>query len=664
MATIRIPIQRLEAQFAATEANRDERTIPMTFYAGAKVLQFNWDQGLHNLTLSMDPGAVRLNRLNSGKAPFTLGHADANQPMSTIGVVGNARVEGGRATADVRFSKRADVEPIFADVLDGILTNVSVGASILRMKEVTADGDKIKSFVASQWEPYAVALVSVGADPKACFSGSTEAETECEIEFAASAVVAPEVVPEVVVEARATCPQEKAMAEDTKPIPVPVAETVPNLAEVTLKAQTAERSRVLEITKIANVGKLDAALAAQHVEAGTSVEAFREFAFNELAKRAAENPTIGHRSMSGGRDEADTRRDGFRAALLNRANPAAFPLKSGDLGYDHRGMANMGLLRVAEECVRASGKNPNHMSSTQIAEFAMSTSDFPYILASTADASLKAGYAKAPNSWQLISGRRTVNNFKTQSLLDAGVVATFPQVPESGEFEHGHAHESKDTFKVLTYGQIINFTRQTIINDTLGALTDIPAQLGQKAGVRQATLIWGALTTNGTLFDGVALFELASHANYLASGTAISVDSIGVGRKVMRAQTDVAGDVIDNPPKFLVVPCGKEQLALQYTMPPGTGAYVPTTAATSNPWAGSLTVIAEPRLDTASATGWYLFADPNVRPVLIAVYLAGNEGVFSETRQGFDIDGVEWKARMDFGAGVVDFRGAYFNAGA
>ena len=52
------------------------------------------------------------------------------------------------------------------------------------------------------------------------------------------------------------------------------------------------------------------------------------------------------------------------------------------------------------------------------------------------------------------------------------------------------------------------------------------------------------------------------------------------------------------------------------------------------------------------------------RAVLIAVSLAGNAGVFSETRQGFDIDGVEWKARMDFGAGVVDYRGAYLNAGA
>jgi len=35
-----------------------------------------------------------------------------------------------------------------------------------------------------------------------------------------------------------------------------------------------------------------------------------------------------------------------------------------------------------------------------------------------------------------------------------------------------------------------------------------------------------------------------------------------------------------------------------------------------------------------------------------------------EVRLGFDVDGVEIKARLDFGAGGIDFRGAYSNPGA
>ena len=44
-------------------------------------------------------------------------------------------------------------------------------------------------------------------------------------------------------------------------------------------------------------------------------------------------------------------------------------------------------------------------------------------------------------------------------------------------------------------------------------------------------------------------------------------------------------------------------------------------------------------------------------------FLEGQEGVFIETRMGFDVDGVEIKARLDFGAKAIDWRGLYKNPG-
>jgi hypothetical protein len=38
-------------------------------------------------------------------------------------------------------------------------------------------------------------------------------------------------------------------------------------------------------------------------------------------------------------------------------------------------------------------------------------------------------------------------------------------------------------------------------------------------------------------------------------------------------------------------------------------------------------------------------------------YLEGQQGVYIETKQGFEVDGVEIKARMDFGAAAIDYRG-------
>ena len=55
----------------------------------------------------------------------------------------------------------------------------------------------------------------------------------------------------------------------------------------------------------------------------------------------------------------------------------------------------------------------------------------------------------------------------------------------------------------------------------------------------------------------------------------------------------------------------------------------------------------EPRLDDNSATAWYLFADPAQIDTVEYCFLEGQEGVYFETKQGFEVDGVEMKARMD-----------------
>jgi hypothetical protein len=44
-------------------------------------------------------------------------------------------------------------------------------------------------------------------------------------------------------------------------------------------------------------------------------------------------------------------------------------------------------------------------------------------------------------------------------------------------------------------------------------------------------------------------------------------------------------------------------------------------------------------------------------------YLEGQDGVYIETRMGFDVDGVEIKARLDFGAKAIDWRGLFKNVG-
>ena len=60
----------------------------------------------------------------------------------------------------------------------------------------------------------------------------------------------------------------------------------------------------------------------------------------------------------------------------------------------------------------------------------------------------------------------------------------------------------------------------------------------------------------------------------------------------------------------------------------------------------------------------YLAASPNQIDTIEYAYLEGQQGTYIETRNGFDVDGVEIKCRLDFGAKAIDWRGLYKNPGA
>ncbi|MEH0072921.1 hypothetical protein V6L77_26195 [Pannonibacter sp. Pt2-lr] len=119
--------------------------------------------------------------------------------------------------------------------------------------------------------------------------------------------------------------------------------------------------------------------------------------------------------------------------------------------------------------------------------------------------------------------------------------------------------------------------------------------------------------------------------------------------------------VLNVRPAFLIVPAaaGTEGRAVGRAEPRARrdASVVPQSIRTLSP-------ISEPRLDAASATAWYLAASPNQIDTIEYAYLEGQQGAYIETRNGFDVDGVEIKCRLDFGAKAIDWRGLYKNPGA
>jgi len=629
--------ERLEAQFEAlAPADRDERTATLTWYTGAAVRRYD-ARGPYKMRFSMEPGAVRMARLASGSAPLLNSHRDLTV-ADVIGVIARAWIENGQGKATVRFSKRADVDPIWQDVQDGILRNASMGVAIHAVEDVTPQGAAMRQVLVTDWEPEEVSLVPIGADPGAGFKFE-----------------------------RATGPQEQKMDEtivDAGEKAGVKSNDAGGEARVDINvdaerqaAALAERSRIREIEKVGRTLGLDAQLVAQHVEAGTSIEDFRKLA---LDKRAEEDERVPIRGATAGvtRDEADTRRAGITAALLHRYDPALFPLKD-ELGRDWAGQT---LLDLARECLEASGTRTRRMPRHEIAKLALSTSDFPYILADVANKTLRQAYEAYPRTFLPFSRRRSAVDFKNINAVQLGEAPSLQKVNEKGEFTHGSIGESKETYKLATYGRIVSITRQVIINDDLGAFTRIPAGFGVAAATLESDTVWGIITSNPNMGDGVALFH-ANHANLNSgAGSALALTGLGAGMAAMAKQKGLDGiTTLNVQARYLAVPVALQLTAFQLV----ASNLAPAQSANVVPeYIRALTPIAEPRLDAASATAWYLFAAPDQIDTIEYAYLEGQDGVYIETRQGFDVDGVEIKARLDFGATAIDWRGMQKNAGA
>lgn len=177
LTTIDLPALCVRAKVGSV--NDDARTIEVIFSTGAAVDR--WDRlsdKRYREVLSMAPAHVRLERLNAG-APVLDSHSAfaVNDILGTV-VPGTARIEKAKGIATVRFSKRKAVEPIWQDVTDGILRNVSIGYRVHKFIEEQSKNEEIPTRTAVDWEPFEISMVPMPADVGAKVRGD-EATNSC-----------------------------------------------------------------------------------------------------------------------------------------------------------------------------------------------------------------------------------------------------------------------------------------------------------------------------------------------------------------------------------------------------------------------------------------------------------------------------------------------------
>ncbi|MFR0657270.1 peptidase, partial [Pantoea sp. SIMBA_079] len=70
------------------------------------------------------------------------------------------------------------------------------------------------------------------------------------------------------------------------------------------------------------------------------------------------------------------------------------------------------------------------------------------------------------------------------------------------------------------------------------------------------------------------------------------------------------------------------------------------------------------RFDDASASAWYGVANSAFVDSIVIGYLDGNQTPFLDQEEGFTVDGVAWKVRLDAAPAIADYRGIFKNPGA
>lgn len=381
-----------------------------------------------------------------------------------------------------------------------------------------------------------------------------------------------------------------------------------------------------------------------------------------LGKTPATPTGIGGESIVSGRDEADKYRANVSAALLHRADPASNKLDDGS-----RQFASLDLSDLARDAVERAGHRTRGMSKREIAVKALqSTSDFPAILENIVTKTLRAGYDAAPRTFVPFCRQASLPDFKQISRAQLGGAPNLLRVLEGAEYEFGSIGDGAEKYAVQKYGRQVAITWEAIVNDDLDALTRIPQAFGASAAALESDIVYGILTGNPNMADGIALFA-SGHGN-LGTATALSaalnsaagLDPLAEARENMVLQKGIEGRYIAVRPQYLIVPPKLEKIGLQIT---GTN-YQPALSKEINVFGPSLTLISEPRLQDSSVTAYFLAASPTTVDTIEYAYLQGEEGVFTETKNGFEVDGLVVKCRHVFGAKAIDFRGLYKNAGA
>lgn len=342
-----------------------------------------------------------------------------------------------------------------------------------------------------------------------------------------------------------------------------------------------------------------------------------------------------------------------------------------ELEFAEKNLRGFGIRDLFITCAEKNSSYVSGSFSNETIRAGYSTAKIPGILSNVANKRAIQAFNMQESIAEKVCSAGDLNDFKVSERYRLNEVGDLDVVPDGGEIKSGVLTEDRATNQLKTYGKLFTLTRQMIYNDDLGEFLKIPVAMGMKAKKKIDQVFFTRLLENPAQGDTENLFSTA-HKNYMnGADSALSVESLEKLIGMFMDQTDSAGDPIDVSPKYLIVPTALYALAQRLTMSQyligTTTKAVPALNVLSN---YNIQVIASPYLSNtkytnASATGFYLFADPAQVDTFEIGYFRGNRTpIVEQGETDFNTLGTAFRVYFDFGIREQDFRGMAFSKGA
>jgi hypothetical protein len=619
-------------------------------------------------------------------------HEDATQ--RSIGSIRQLQTIGDELHGVAHWSKRSNAQAIKTDVLDGHLTDMSVGAERLEEtfidtgKEAVVSGRKFKgpARVVTRWRPFHGAVVTRGADGRSVFSPTLrayvspdslveDAMNETLRSHLESLGMPKETSDEQALQwlqdntSRKAEQKEEAVTVDVEAVKRAAAD----------EAAKAERQRVIDIRNTFRTAGLPDSFADGVIVEGKSKADAAELALGELAKRSKVHGSI---EATGSEHESFRKAvlDGLSQRVGHRFEGADKPAPGADEFRRTR------FIDLCQRALKFEGVETRNLSDRDVISRAfnigtscrasdgqayLTTGNFANLLLDAQNKTLLKSFTDTPSTYQQwVRQAESVPDFKTINRVRLGEVGNQPMVEENGEYKEMSLSDGKESYKVEKHGSILSFTWEAMKNDDLSGFSRAVQLQGSAMRRTINRSVYDLLFSNPTLSDSIATFHASSHGGNLDT-LALSLANLNTGFSCMALQTGLdSNTILGITPRYLIVPFNlsatAEQILGSYA-DPGAGGSAAGNANTLNIYGPQgprkLTLIVEALLDGNDTTAYYLAADNNTVDTVEMCYLQGEESPVFEQDTAFIQDAVKYKIRQTWGVKVIDYRGLYKSTG-